>query len=62
VGPDGQIEERTVRIGLETPNYAEVLSGLQENELVLIGSRSGLKPGVRVDTKILRPTDLEGGE
>lgn len=62
VGKEGRLEERAIQVGIETPNSAEILSGLQENELVLIGNRSGLKPGVRVDTKVLRPLDLEGGE
>jgi membrane fusion protein, macrolide-specific efflux system len=62
IGPEGRIEERVVKIGLETPNVVEILSGVQANDLVVIGSRAGLKPGVRVDPKILSATDLAGGE
>ena len=34
-----------MKIGLETPNFAEVLSGVQEGELVVTGSRAGLRAG-----------------
>jgi len=62
VGMDGKIAERPVRIGLETPNSMEIRSGLQEHELVVIGNRSGLKPGMRAVPKILPASDFEGGE
>ena len=62
VGMDGKIAERPVRIGLETPNSVEIRSGLQEHELVVIGNRSGLKPGMRAVPKILPASDFEGGE
>jgi multidrug efflux pump subunit AcrA (membrane-fusion protein) len=48
-----KIEERAVRLGIETPTKVEVLSGLQENDLVIVGSRSQLKPGQRVEPKIV---------
>ena len=40
-----QIEERPVTLGMETPSHYEVLTGLKEGDLVLIGSRSQVKPG-----------------
>ncbi len=62
VNSNGEVEERRVQVGLETPNSVEILSGVREHELVVIGSRSGLKSGTRVDAKVLRSSDLEGGE
>lgn len=59
---DGQVEERAVKVGLETPNSVEILSGLREHELVFIGNRSGLKAGTRVEAKVLQAAELEGGE
>ena len=48
-----EIEERPVRLGLEAPDKYEVLTGLKENELVMIGSRAQVKPGQKVEPKIL---------
>jgi multidrug efflux pump subunit AcrA (membrane-fusion protein) len=51
VNKDHKIEERTISLGLETPRMLEVLSGLSENELVMIGSRTQFKPGQQVNPK-----------
>jgi RND family efflux transporter MFP subunit len=51
IGPAGKAENRTVSIGLETPDYVEVLSGLKEGELVAVGDRSGLRAGETVRPK-----------
>lgn len=48
-----QLEERQVRIGMETADLVEIASGLAENELVLIGSRSGLQSGQHVKVKMM---------
>ncbi|HVV72752.1 MAG TPA: efflux RND transporter periplasmic adaptor subunit [Verrucomicrobiae bacterium] len=53
VGADGEIEERPVTLGLETPSNYEVVSGLKEGDLVMIGSRSEVKPGQKVEPKLL---------
>ncbi|HXK12856.1 MAG TPA: efflux RND transporter periplasmic adaptor subunit [Vicinamibacteria bacterium] len=52
VGADGKLEQRTVRIGLETPEDVEVLAGLNEGELVVAGARSLLRGGDRVVPKV----------
>ncbi len=46
-----EIEERTVRLGLETPTKFEVLSGLHEGEQVMIGNRSQVHVGQKVSPK-----------
>ena len=46
-----EIEERTVTLGLETPTRCEVTSGLKEGELVMIGGRSSVHAGEKVETK-----------
>ena len=48
VGPDGVIEQRAVRLGLETPSDYELLSGLREGDLVMVGNRSNVRPGQTV--------------
>ena len=48
-----QVEERAVTLGLETPGKYEVTSGLSEGDLVIIGSRSQVKPGQTVEPKLI---------
>ena len=51
VDPSRKIEERKLTIGIETPDDVEVLSGLQEGDLVVVGDRSSLTPGELVTPK-----------
>jgi RND family efflux transporter MFP subunit len=53
VNRDQEIEERPVTLGLETPSQYEVVAGLKEGELVMIGNRSQVKPGQKVETKLI---------
>ena len=55
VNHDNEIEERPVQLGLETPDKYEVLSGLQEGDLVVIGNHSEIQTGQKVEPKL---TDL----
>lgn len=48
VDPQSQLVQKDVRLGLETPDRREVLSGLEEGDLVVIGKAAGLRPGLRV--------------
>ena len=54
VNDRSQIEERHVKLGIETPTLVEVLAGLKENDLVVIGSRSQFKPGQPVAPKLVQ--------
>src|SRR6202140_5011801 len=45
VSPSGTIEVRPVTLGIQTASEAEVLSGLQEGEMVVVSDRSGLLAG-----------------
>lgn len=56
VTKDNRIEERVVTVGLETPTKLEILSGLAENDLVIIGSRAQITPGQAVQPKLLEAT------
>ena len=48
-----QIEERSVKLGLETADKYEILSGLHEGDLVVIGNRSGFQAGQKVEPKLI---------
>jgi multidrug efflux pump subunit AcrA (membrane-fusion protein) len=47
-----KIEDRPVSLGIQTENDAEVLSGLRDGDQVVVGDRSGLKPGEPVKPKL----------
>jgi RND family efflux transporter MFP subunit len=53
VNGDNRVEERPVKLGIETPAKVEVISGLKENELVVVGNRNQLKPGQKVQPKLV---------
>ena len=60
VDPAGKVEERVVTLGLETPNDAEIASGLAEGEAVIVSDRSGLKPGQQVRPQIDQMLQYQG--
>ena len=51
VDPNGVLEQRKVQVGVETASDAEIVSGLQEGERVVVSDRAGLRPGQRVIAK-----------
>lgn len=51
VSDAGQIEERKVALGLESPTDVEVTSGVNAGEMVVIGNRTQLKTGQFVQPK-----------
>ncbi len=61
VNKENKIEERQVRLGIETPDQAEILSGLAENELVVVGNRSQLRSGMMVQPKVIGDLQPVGG-
>ena len=60
VSEDKKVEERAVTVGIETPTKVEILSGLREGDLVVVGSRSLLQPGQMVEPKILPESETKG--
>lgn len=48
VNHDDQLEDRPVELGLQTSSFAEIVSGLNAGEQVVVSDRSGLKPGQKV--------------
>jgi RND family efflux transporter MFP subunit len=53
VNKGGIIEDRAVKLGLESPFKVEILSGVNEGDMLFIGNRSGVKPGQHVTPKIV---------
>jgi RND family efflux transporter MFP subunit len=49
------LERRDIKLGLRTPTYVQVVSGLQENEMVIFGEQSQYKSGDYVSPKIVQP-------
>jgi RND family efflux transporter MFP subunit len=53
VSESKQIAARTITTGIRTANDAEVLSGLEEGDEVVISDRSGLRAGETVSPKVI---------
>lgn len=51
VNAGGVIEERLVKLGIETATRMEVVEGLAKDDLVVVGNRSQLKTGQKVEPK-----------
>ncbi len=48
---DGTVHLVTVKVGLQTPNRLEILSGLQRGDKVIVGRHAGLSDGEKVDAR-----------
>jgi RND family efflux transporter MFP subunit len=54
---DHKVEERPVTIGLETASMAEILSGLGDNDLIVMGSRNSIPIG-----EVAMAREISGGK
>ena len=57
-----KIEKRTVVLGIQTSNDAEILSGLEEGQLVVVSDRSSLKEGEDVQPKMIELVTYQNQE
>jgi RND family efflux transporter MFP subunit len=57
-----KIEVRRIVLGIQTSTDAEVLSGLQEGETVVVSDRSGLKAGQPVQPKVITLIQYQSSE
>lgn len=62
VTPDDKIEIRNVVLGIQTANQAEVLSGLQEGDQVVVSDRSSLKAGEMVNHRLIQLLQYQSQE
>jgi RND family efflux transporter MFP subunit len=53
VNQNNQIEVRPVQLGLETPDQYEVVSGLREGDMVVVGNHSEIQNGEKVEPKLI---------
>jgi len=51
VDSDNKVEQRQIKLGIQTANRAEVLTGLQDGDLVVVGNRSQVQQGLKVTPK-----------
>jgi RND family efflux transporter MFP subunit len=51
VTAENTVEERQVKLGLQTANRTEVLAGLRDGDLVVVGNRSQIQQGLKVTPK-----------
>ena len=61
VNPQNMVEEKKVQLGLQGKTRVEVLSGLRENDQVIIGNRSQFRDGQRVVPKEVTLPDADKG-
>jgi RND family efflux transporter MFP subunit len=59
VGPDDELLDRVVQLGLETASDVQIMSGLNEGEQVVVSDRSGLKTGEKVHPQIVAVMDYD---
>jgi RND family efflux transporter MFP subunit len=61
VDPNNTLQERQISLGLQTATDAEVLSGLNENDRVVVSDRSGLKAGLHVKPQVVEVLQYQTG-
>jgi RND family efflux transporter MFP subunit len=62
VTPNGRVEQRNLRLGLETSNQIEVRSGLNEGDMVVLTGRNSLQPGQEVRPRLTVLADSSAGK
>jgi RND family efflux transporter MFP subunit len=53
VAPDNRVEERKITLGIKSSTQYEVISGLADNEQVIIARRAQFKPGQTVQPRVV---------
>jgi RND family efflux transporter MFP subunit len=62
VNETGVIEDRQITVGIQTATDAEILSGLNEGEQIVVSDRSGLKPGQKVHPQLVQVMQYQEGK
>jgi RND family efflux transporter MFP subunit len=62
VNARGQIEKRTISLGMETPDLVEVTAGLHEGEYVVVGNLSSFHLGEQVEARASASKSAGGKE
>jgi RND family efflux transporter MFP subunit len=61
VNTNGVLEQRSVQVGLQTSNDAEIVSGLEDGERVVVSDRSGLKAGQKIRAQVVAAMEYHDG-
>ena len=61
VNTNGVLEQRSVQVGLQTSNDAEIVSGLEEGERVVVSDRSSLKAGQKIRAQVVAAMEYHDG-
>ena len=61
VNAQNRLEERSIQLGIEGQDMVEVLSGLNEQDKVLVGSRSEFRSGEQVTPRIVGEKQADQG-
>jgi RND family efflux transporter MFP subunit len=61
VNTKGVLEQRSVQVGLQTSNDAEIVSGLEEGERVVVSDRGGLKAGQKIRAQVVAVMEYHDG-
>jgi RND family efflux transporter MFP subunit len=59
VGSGNRLEKRAVKLGIQTATHVEILSGLQQDEMVVYGEQGEYKAGELVKPKPIQSTETE---
>jgi RND family efflux transporter MFP subunit len=59
VNPSNRVEQREVKLGIETATAAEILSGLNENDTVIFGEQNQFKAGELVSPRTVAVPGME---
>jgi RND family efflux transporter MFP subunit len=62
VSSGNKLENRPVVLGIQTSSDAEIVSGLEEGDMVVVSDRSGLKSGEEVRPKIIELVNYQNQE
>jgi RND family efflux transporter MFP subunit len=55
----GRVERREVTVGMELPDRVQIRSGIDDGDLVVVGNRGALRPGMAVTPKV-QPAAAQG--
>jgi RND family efflux transporter MFP subunit len=61
VNSNDELEDRPLRLGIQTANDVEVVAGLHEGEMVVVSDRAGLRPGEKVAPHVVQVMQFEAG-
>jgi RND family efflux transporter MFP subunit len=62
VDANNRVQAREIRTGIEDPNRAEVVAGLEPGDRVIVGNLGAYQPGQRVDPRPSRLADAKIGD